>query len=104
MFKDESDDENPVEPEQLVGDVLHTIDGGCCQFTAGPIFKLFYTKPEVLSVSTFGRKKRVNKRVTTALGHHFNKFKGTDGKHLRCKVDPADLSMRTLIGKDPDAP
>ena len=104
LFKDESDDENPVEPEQLVGDVLHTIDGGCCQFTAGPIFKLFYTKPEVLSVATFGRKKRRERRVTTAIGHHLNKFFSTDGKHLRCKLDPADLSMRTLIGKDPDAP
>ena len=34
LFKDESDDENPIEPEQLVGDVLHTIDGGVCQFAA----------------------------------------------------------------------
>ena len=104
LFKDESDDENPIEPEQLVGDVLHTIDGGCCQFAAGPIFKLFYTKPEVLSVSTLGAKKRVNRRVTTALGHHLNKFFSTDGKHLISRVDPADLSMRTLIGTDPDAP
>ena len=104
LFKDESDDENPIEPEQLVGDVLHTIDGGVCQFAAGPIFKLFYTTPEVLSVSTLGRKEKVTRRVTTALGHHLVKFFSTDGKHLISRVDPADLSMRTLIGTDPDAP
>ena len=104
LFKNESDDENPIEPEQIVGDVLHTIDGGCCQFAAGPIFKLFYTKPEVLSVSTWGRKKRVNIRVTTALRHHLNNFFSTDGKHLISRVDEADLSMRTLLGKDADDP
>lgn len=100
LFGDDSDDECPLAPQQICGDMLHTMDGGVCADNGAAIFALFFKNPIVLHVQVRGKESAVQKRVARCIGPYLDQFHATqDAVNLRSRLESADITFKTLLGQ-----
>jgi hypothetical protein len=92
-----------LEPGRIVGDLLHTVDGGVCQYAAGAIFSLLvkHAAP-VLGVARHRLRRVTEQRALERLRVRLRDFYLTEeGAHTE---HMSHVTLRTFIGSDLASP
>ena len=98
FFNTDYDDQPILEPERIVGDMLHTVDGRVCQYAGGAIFALLVEHAvPALGVPRHRSRLVLEQRAIVVLRRKLREFYQSDGRNLE---QMSHITLRNLVGAD----